>query len=339
MKRYGSKIISVGCYIPEKIVRTSNLEKELKLKERFGLSVGLLERLTGCAEHHEIATPDLNASDLAVKASKIALKNANLPVEKIDMLIFAACCQDLMEPATANIVAGKLGIKAIPVLDIKNACNAVINSIDIADSLITTGKVRNVLITSGEIASKYVDKNIKDMKDFEQKAAGLTLGDAGSALIMIPKKSDKEGIIASSFLSDCSQWNLAVIYGSGTMYPRDPDKNYFLSDSDKIISLALELIPPLVDKTLVESGWKPEDVDLVIAHQATKKVIYDIMRVCEVPQDRAVITVDKYGNTAAATIPIVLNEALKAGRLRTGSRVLMVGGASGFSAGAITLVW
>ncbi|OGC41756.1 hypothetical protein A2Y85_05250, partial [candidate division WOR-3 bacterium RBG_13_43_14] len=276
MKRYGSKIIAVSYFVPEKIVRTSDIEEKLQFKEKIGVPYGILERLTGCREHRE-APPGTDASDLAVAASRRALSKADISIEIIDLIIFAACCQDIYEPATANIIAEKLGAKKIQLFDIKNACNSFINSIDIVDSLISTGKVKYGLIASGEVASKYVDYNILNKDDLVLKASGLTLGDAGAALIMTENKADDDGFCASHFSSDGSQWRLATILGGGTMYPRDPKMCYFLSDGEKIIDLAFKKIPPEVKKVLAESGWTPNDVDLVIAHQVTIKIIHEIM--------------------------------------------------------------
>jgi len=163
MTKYGSKIISIGYYVPEKIVKVKDIEKKLKFKEKLGVPYGILERLTGCREHHE-ASPDVDASDLAVKASEAAIKQANISVKDIDLIIFAACCQDVTEPATANIIQEKLGATGAHVFDVKNACNSFINSMDIADSLISTGKAKTVLIAAGEVASKYIDWNIEKKK-------------------------------------------------------------------------------------------------------------------------------------------------------------------------------
>lgn len=338
MAKYGSKIISVGYYVPEKIVKIKDIEKNLKFKEKLGVPYGILERLTGCREHRE-AHPETNASDLAVKASEQAIKQAGISVKDIDLIIFGACCQDITEPATANIIQEKLGALGAQVFDVKNACNAFLNGMDIADSLISTDKVKTVLIAAGEVASIYVDLDIKKKEDLDLKASGLTLGDGGGAAIMTKSNTSESGLKASRFTSDGTQWRLAVIYGGGTMYPRDPSQCYFLSDSVKIIGLAFEKIPAIMIKVMKDAGWKPEDVDLVVPHQVTLKIITDIMNSVKIPFDRAIVTVDRYGNTAATTIPIALGTALESGRMKPGSKILLVGGAAGFSVGVLALVW
>ncbi len=336
-----SRIISVGTYIPEKVLKTIDIEKRIGFKEKLGLPYGLLEKLTGCRELH-VANPEMNSSDLAYKASLDALIKAKVTPEEIDVVIFCACCQDIMEPATANIIQDKLGALNAQVFDVKNACNAFLNGIDIADSMIRTSKASTVLITTGEIGTRWVDYNINSRDDFKTRMAGLTLGDAGASVIIKKFDYEEHGIVGSFFKSEGKHWNLAVVMTGGTKYPRDPpDRSltYFISDSEKIIELALENVSRAIIEVLKKIGWSPTDVDLVISHQVTVKIIKDIAECVKIPFERCMITVDRYGNTAAASIPLTLNDALNRGVLKPGMKVLLIGGAAGFSAGVIALVW
>jgi 3-oxoacyl-[acyl-carrier-protein] synthase-3 len=301
----------------------------------------MIERLTGCREHREVSS-DFNASDLAVAASRQALERANITQGEIDLLIFCACSQDITEPATANIIQEKIGATNAQVLDIKNACNSFINGLDIAESMIITGKSHNALVCSGEVLSRYVDFNIKTRKDLELRAAGLTLGDGGGAVVLQENGLNEHGIKGSRFISDGAQWRLAVVTAGGTMYPRapvDPSLTYFQSDSERIIALARERVPIVIRGVLEEVGWKPEDVDLVIPHQVTVRIIKEISATVGIEFEKNIITLDRYGNTAAASIPIAMNHALESKRLQPGMKILLVGGAAGFSAGAIALTW
>lgn len=304
-----SRIVSVGYVLPDKEVKTKDVEEELHLKERLGVPYGLLERLTGCRAHRE-APPETNASDLAVQASQNALNNAQISVDDLDLMVFCACCHDVPEPATANIVQEKLGAYNAHVFDIKNACNAFLNGIDVADSLIACGKASTALITTGEVTSKFVDKNIVRREDLQLKGAGLTLGDGGGAVILQQNNNAEHGLVATRFTSDGRHWRLAVVGEGGTMYPRDASRGYFWSDSEKIITLAFEKIPDVMRYVMKEAGWQPDDVDLVIPHQVTIKIIKDIMDDVKIPFERAVITVDRFGNTAASTIPIAMATAI-----------------------------
>ena len=336
-----SRIVSVASCIPEKIVRTVDIERSLKFEERLGLSYGILEKLTGCAAHRE-AGPGINASDLAVAAGQRAIDRAAITAADIDLIIFCACSQDITEPATANIVQEKIGAANAQVMDVKNACNSFINGIDIADAMIKTGKIETALICGGEILSRYVDLDINTRDDLDLRAAGLTLGDGGGAMV-VTKNNDKKGVIKGScFASDGAAWRLATVTAGGTMYPRspvDPGLTYFHSDSEKLIAMAREQVPIIIRRLLTDVGWRSEDVDLVLPHQVTVKIIKEISKAVGIGFEKNVITLDRYGNTAAASIPIALDYALQSDRVKPGMKILLVGGAAGFSAGAIALIW
>jgi len=337
-----SRILSIDYYVPDNVVRTIDIEKKLRFKERFGLPYGILTKMTGCKEHRE-ARGKMDASDLAVNAAKKVLEKAGIRPEDIDLLLFCACDHDIDEPATVNIVAEKLGIKGISAFDIKNACNSFINGIDIADGMIKSAKAKTVLVTTGEVITNWVCYNIRTKDELKYKAAGLTLGDGGAAAIVFPSE-DERGIIASHFETYGEYWKVATVMAGGTVYPRCPenselDVTFFLSDSEQILQLALEKIPPVMQKVMQRIGWKPENVDLVIGHQVTIKIMRDILNRVNIPFEKTVVTVDRYGNTGAASIPIALCTAIEQGRLKPGMKVLLVGGASGFSAGVIALIW
>ena len=336
-----SSIVSVASSIPEKKVRTLDIEKSLDFKVRLGLPHGILAKLTGCIEHRE-ADPGVNASDLAVAAGQSAIKRAAMTAADIDLIIFCACSQDITEPATANIVQEKTGATNAQVMDVKNACNSFINGLDLADALIKARKIETALICGGEVLTRYVDMAIGTRGDLELRAAGLTLGDGGGAMV-VTKSGGQEGVIKGScFASNGRAWRLATVMAGGTMYPRgpvDPGLTYFHSDSENLLSMARERVPIVIRKLLTDVGWQPEEVDLVVPHQVTVKIIKEISKAVGIDFAKNVITLDRYGNTAAASIPIALDHALQTGRVRSGMKVLLVGGAAGFSAGAIAMVW
>jgi 3-oxoacyl-[acyl-carrier-protein] synthase-3 len=146
------------------------------------------------------------------------------------------------------------------------------------------------------------------------------------------------GIRKSRFNSVGSAWELATIKGGGTLHPFDLSQLYFVSHSAGINKLALKYIPSTMLAMIKETGWKPEDVELVVPHQVTRGITERIMRIANMPIEKAIITVHKYGNTAAASIPLALADALEEGKVKPGSKIMLVGGASGFSVGIITVV-
>lgn len=337
VNRVSAVIAGVGRYVPDSIVSSKVIAERLNLWGRFKIPNGIIEKLTGVRERR-YAQDGEASSDMALKASEVALKRAGVSPEEVDTLIFAAASHDISEPATANILQERLNACNAHVLDVKNACNSFLNAVDIMDSLIQTGRCKVGLVASGEVLSKCINWEINSLKEFELGFAALTLGDGGGAVVLKAFEDGKRGVLKSHFISDGSTWELATIKAGGTKYMLDHSQAYFVSQSAKINRLAIRYVPPVIKSVLQKSGWQLEDVDLAVPHQVTRRIIVKISKLVKIPLDKVMITLNKYGNTAAASIPIALAEAVEDGLIREGSRVLLVGGASGFSAGAITVV-
>ncbi|MBN1918272.1 MAG: ketoacyl-ACP synthase III [Verrucomicrobia bacterium] len=329
-------IAGTGHYVPETVVTTADVDRRLAL-ERNGVG-RMVESLTGVRERRH-APPGANASDMAVNAACQALEHAGRRPDDVDLLIFAACSRDLTEPATANIVQTKLGARNAHVLDIANACNSFLSALDVADAQIATGRARCVLVCTGELLSSVINWDIKDKAELGTGFAALTLGDGGGAWVLEPARNDGRGLLESVFYSEGQHWELCVVRSGGSISPRhcEPD-TYFTSDPAPLNALAVEHLPRVIHEVLAKTGWTLDDVDLIAPHQVSTTITSELCRILGFPPERVSTTVDRYGNCAAASVPIAFGEALDAGRIGPGSKVLLVGGAAGFSAAAITLV-
>ncbi len=334
--RPSSTVTGSAHYVPETVVTSQDVDRRLTMKNN---GVGrLVESLTGVRERRH-ASPGQNASDMAVPAARQALERAGRTPEDVDLLIFAACSRDLTEPATANIVQTKLGASNAHVLDVANACNSFLNALDVADAQIATGRARCALVCTGELLSSVINWDLKDKADLDTGFAALTLGDGGGAWVLEPAADDGRGLLESEFYTDGRHWELCVVRSGGSMSPRhrDPD-TYFLSSPAPLNALAIEHLPRVIERVLDKTGWTLDEVDLIAPHQVSTAINAEICRITNFPLERVSTTVDRYGNCAAASVPIAFGEALDAGRIGPGSRVMLVGGAAGFSAAAITLV-
>ena len=338
-RKISTIVAGVGKYVPDSVIPTEYIEQWLHLKERFGLTAGMIDRLTGVRERRYAAQGEAS-SDMAVRASLKAIGQAGISPEDIDTIIFAAASQDIGEPATANIVQEKLGARNAHVFDTKNACNSFVNALDVMDAFIQTGRSRVGLVASGEVISRFINWNIDDRQSLKRFMAGLTLGDGGGAMVLTAANGRDEGrgIRGGSFLSDGSQWRLATITVGGNMEQFDPAKAFFASNGSELDKLASKHIPATIERLLKRLGWKLDEVDLVISHQYTEHTITNIATQMDFPLSKCMLTVRKYGNTASASIPIALADAIDEGRVGPGSRVLLVGGAAGFSAGVVGVV-
>lgn len=339
-RKMGTIIAGVGKYVPDQVVPTDSIQEWLKLKERFGIPLGMIERLTGVRERRMAADGEAS-SDMAVRASREAIRLAGMRPEDIDTIIFAAASQDVGEPATANIVQEKLGAVNAHVFDAKNACNSFVNALDIMDAFIQTGRSRVGLVASGEVITRFVKWDIDSKESLKRFMAGLTLGDGGGAMVLRGSNGpfDGRGIQGASFLTDGSQWRLATITAGGNLQPNfDPKEVFFASNGAELDKLAGKYIPLTMNRLLGRLGWELEEVDLVISHQYTENTIIKVAQNMHFPLSKCMLTVRKYGNTASASIPIALSEAIEEGWVGPGSKILLVGGAAGFSAGVVGIV-
>ncbi len=338
-KTPGSVVIAgVGRYLPEQSVSSTDVAVRVSAENGFRMPVSLIERLSGVA--HRYYSESGCSSDMAALAGKDALTNAHLAPQDMDMVIFAAASDDITEPATANIVQEKLGCTNASVFDVKNACNSFLNALDIAQAFVQTGRARRILVTTGEVLSPSINWHIDDAKDLYLKFAGLTLGDGGGACVVAASDEVGRGILPGRFVSDGSQWRLSTMLSGGTLMRHDTSKMYFESESKKMQALAVNAIPPLLRQVNEELGWDmARDVALVIPHQVSRRVIELISKKTGYPLERCVMTLDKVGNTAAASMPIALSIALEEGRIQPGDKILLVGGAAGFSAGVVPIIW
>jgi acyl-CoA:acyl-CoA alkyltransferase len=333
-----TRIAGLGVFLPETVRGTAETEKRLRNgNPHVKLATGLIKRMTGVETVH--VRPDgWETSDLAVEAARLALDDA--PGD-IDLVLFASASQDLIEPATSHIVSAKLGLEA-PVMDVKNACNSVLNAMEVADALIRSGAYRRVLIASGEAPSIAVRWDLRDHDHFIRSFPGYTMSDGGAALVLEAQSleaddSGEHGILASRFIAVSRHWDVGTLPGGGSMRPHDPDASYFDMNGRALQQAFLELGPEPVLQLLAENDWTWDDFDLVAIHQVALPYLPPIFERLGVPDDRTVLTVVDHGNLASVTLPLQLQIARERGMVREGSKVLLIGLAGGISLGLMAV--
>lgn len=347
-----STIAAVGAHLPPRIRTTAQTEHRLReANPGTPLPLGLISRMTGVTQVHE-REPGEQASDLAVHAARQALAASPEPV---DLLIFASASQDLIEPATSHIVNDKLGL-GVPVLDVKNACNSVLNAVQVAHALIVAGQARRVLIASGETPTSAVRWQVSGREQFVRSFPGYTMSDAGAALILEATDAAAgpgrhvadaraggalpggalpgAGVIDLAFSAASHHWTIGTLPTGGSMRPRDPDATYFDIDGRGLQRAFMALGPDLVTGLLARNGIALDDLDLVLMHQVAEPHLAPIAERLGLGVERILPTVAQHGNLASATLPIQLRQALDAGLVGPGSLVLLVGLAGGISLGA-----
>jgi len=324
-----SRVAALGVHLPERTRRTVETERELRDRNPgLRLPTGLIARMTGVETVH-VKPDDWQASDLAVAAARDALAESPGP---IDLVIFASASQDLVEPATSHIVAAKLGIDA-PVMDVKNACNSVLNAMEVGDALIRSGHYRRVLIASGEGPSVAVRWELRDHAQFISSFPGYTMSDGGAAVVLEASEDADAGILETRFRAVSRHWSIGTLPGGGTMRPHDLDAAFFDMDGRGLQRAFLELGPEPVLELLAARHVSWQDFSLVAIHQVAVPYLPPIFERLGVPMDRTIVTVGEHGNLASATLPLQLKLAREAGMIEPGGLALLIGLAGGISLG------
>jgi len=310
------------------------------------LEPGWLEHVTG-VRTRRWAQPHVQPSDLASAAATKALRSAGMDPLDVDTLVFAGITRDCLEPATANIVSEAVGTRNARVFDLINACNSLIDAIDIGDSLIQSGKARRVLVTTGERASLSINWQARTMEELLQAVASLVVGDGGGAVVLAPSDDSGRGFRAREFRSDATQWRHAIggrfrletqaceICGSIL------DRTFRCNGRD-LFAAAFGLLHPTMESVMERTSWAYDDLDLVFCHQPTRRFVekaIPLLGDAGAAARKLWWTADRLGNTSTASLPLAMAEAEAAGALAPGAKVLVLAPSSGVSAAAMTMVW
>ncbi|WP_251069557.1 3-oxoacyl-ACP synthase III family protein [Streptomyces sp. ISL-96] len=309
---------------------------------REGVRPGRLQHLVSDVQRRlleaHVRDDGQQASDLAVQAAAKALAAAGTAIEDVDLLLFASSCQDLLEPATAHIVAAKLGASC-PVFDVKNACNSVLNALQIARALIESSQHHTILITCGETPTLGTRWHLPDVKALHAAAAGYTVSDAGAALLLKPGPAGEQdpGVLTTVFSADSTAWEICTVQAGGSMNwrPTDDEPTYvrlqgnLSTTGQQHASRALAAYQHELE--LVRTS------KFIAIHQITVAQFHQTIAALGLPEERCLLTVAEHGNAASASLPLQLTLAQQTGHAGPGDLVALVGFASGFSAG-ITLI-
>jgi 3-oxoacyl-[acyl-carrier-protein] synthase-3 len=329
------RLLSVAAALPP-AVRTSE-EIEAIISERspgLRLRRGTVAAMTGIRTRR-VAADDVQCSDLAAQAGRDALARAGLGPRDVDVLIFAAAGQDLIEPATAHIVQHKLGTRC-QVFDVKNACNSFLNGVQLAESLILSGACSTALVTTGEVCSRAVNWRARDSDQLRENFPGYTMGDAGAAAVLARSPGDA-GIFYRGFASLSEHWELASIPCGGSMHPRGDDFTYLRGDGARLKRTFVEQGPRVFCRMMADAGVSYADFDRIFVHQVSVPYHTEMIAASGIPPGKVENTVTEFGNMASASIPVAFARAEARGAVGPGDRVLWLGMASGISVGVFMM--
>jgi 3-oxoacyl-(acyl-carrier-protein) synthase III len=332
-----SRIAGTGIYLPEERVTTRELMREIQSQERFGVSYEWLERVTGIKEKR-VTPPGILPSDMAVAAAKEAMERAKVTAREIDAIIYTGLTRDYLEPATAHIVQAKLGATNAIVFDVSNACHGFMNGIHVMDALIATRQVNNGLVVTGEQGSVFTRRSLETLKKTTERdqfmcwAAGLTVGDAGAAVVLGPKVAPDTGII--SFMLQ-SQGQHASLCTAGDTWT----KGAWFADMTAIVAEAGALIKAMFDELMYRRlKWQIQDLTRCLIHQIGTGA-FQIHKRLGVPSDIMPKTVDLLGNLITASIPLSIHRCATNREIGLGDKIFLSGQGSGISLSQAGVIW
>ncbi|WP_019633171.1 3-oxoacyl-ACP synthase III family protein [Actinomadura atramentaria] len=327
-----ARITAVAAHLPPDTMTSAEVEARVAAaSDGFRPLPTIVERMTGIRTRHVL--PDgAQASDLAVAAARAALADRGLPPDALDLLVFGSASQDMIEPATAHIVAAKLGASC-PVFDVKNACNSFLNGLQTAEALIRTGQAERALVCTGESPSRAVRWRVRDRAAFVDAFAGYTLSDGGAAVLL--EAAPDGGVFYRDFAAVSAAWGIGTLPGGGSAHPRDPEFTYFSGDGRRLKDAFVAAGPEIFRTALEKTGLTWDDFAVVAVHQVTLPYLEILRSMLDIPPGKLVVTLPEHGNLASASLPFQLATALADGRCRSGDRVALLGLAGGVSLGVL----
>ena len=321
-----SRIIGTGHYVPARVLTNFDLEKMVDTTDEWIVTrTGIRER--------RIAAEDEACSDLSLAACKEALAMARLDAKEIDGIIIGTISGDMQFPATAAFVQDRLGAINAAALDLSAACSGFIYGVNMGHAMIVSGQMERVLVVGAEVLTKFVD--------WSDRATCVLFGDAAGAVVLeaCPRG---EGILATHMKSDGALAELLCLPGGGSRHPLTPNTfsdrtRYIKMKGDGVFKWAVRAMVDATHNVLDQAGYSLSDVAVVIPHQANIRIIDAVAERLEIPRERVVVNLDRYGNTSSATIPVAYDEVVREKKLKPGDLVLFTGFGGGFTWGSVLL--
>ena len=319
-----SRILGTGAYAPERVLTNHDLEKLVDTSDEW-----IAER-TGIKQRH-IARDDETASDMALVAARRALESAGLNATDLDMIIVGTISGDVPMPACAAFLQRKLGAGPVPSFDVSAACAGFLYAMSIADQFVRTGVHKHILIVGVELLSRLVD--------WEDRTTCVLFGDGAGAAVIGPALADGRGILSTRLYTDASLTESLCIPAGGSRERITPEA--LVAKRDKVQMVGKDIFKAAVknmsqaSRAALDTAHMPTDnVRWVVPHQANLRIITQIAERLDIPLERFVINIERYGNTSSASIPIALDEAIRDGRIKPGDTVLMCALGAGVSWGS-----
>jgi 3-oxoacyl-[acyl-carrier-protein] synthase-3 len=321
-----SEVLASGGAVPERVVPNDFFSYLVEDADNWIFSrTGIRER--------RFATESESTSDLATAAARSALASGAIDATEIDCIIVGTSTADMILPATACMVQKNIGAKNAFAFDMNAVCSSFVFAVETADNFIRSGKYRKILVIGADTYSKILD--------FQDQTTCPLFGD-GAGAVVLGATTEKKGILQSTVRSDGGGWELIQVPSSGSRKPITAEsialrENTFKMEGKKVFVFATDVIPQIIEEVTAGAGVRPGDLDYIIPHQANVRIIDFISKKTGIAKEKFLLNLDRYGNTAAASVGLALDENLRRGVIKPGNLVLMMGFGGGLSWGGILI--
>ncbi len=320
-----SRIAGLGHYVPERVLTNADLEKLVETSDQW------IRDRTGIQERH-IAASHETASSLALNAARAALERARIDARDLDLVIAATTTPDGLFPSVASLIQSGLGATRAGAFDINAACVGFLSALATGSQFIAAGSCRRVLVVGTEVLSRIVN--------WEDRTTCVLFGDGAGALVL--EAAEFGGPLGFALRSDGSKRD--ALFADSPCGARDAGGNgpldcYIHMDGPAIFKFAVHAMTEALRATLAKSRLGVGDIDVLVPHQANLRIIQGVAKALGIPAEKAIVNIQKYGNTSSASIPIALSEAAREGRLHEGARVALCAFGGGLAWGSMLLEW
>jgi 3-oxoacyl-[acyl-carrier-protein] synthase-3 len=317
-----TRLVGTGSYLPGDPVTNDDL-----VARGIDTNDEWIVTRTGISSRY-LAEPGATASELGLSAARRALEMAGVDGSEIDLIIVATSTPDFIFPSTACLIQGQLGNKGATAFDVQAVCSGFVYALGIADKFIRSGSHKKALVIGTEVFSRILDWN--------DRGTCVLFGDGAGAVVL--EASDTPGILATALHADGSQSGILNVPGQvcGGQVTGDP---FLRMDGQAVFKFAVRVLADVAEEVCATAGIRSSEVDWLIPHQANIRIIDATGRKLGVDRNKVIVTVDRHGNTSAASVPLALDEAVRDGRIRRGQKVLLEGVGGGFTWGAALLVF
>jgi 3-oxoacyl-[acyl-carrier-protein] synthase III len=322
-----ARITGTGSYAPSRIMTNAELERMVATSDEW------IRERTGIRERH-IAASGEACSDLAVQAGRRALAAAGIAASDLDLILVATCTGDYPVPATACLVQHQLGATKAAACDLAAACCGFVYALSVADAYVRTG-MRHVLVIGSEVMSAITD--------WTDRNTCILFGDGAGAAVVSASEGER-GILSTHLRSDGSLCDLIAVPGGGSRTPPSEKvvaerTNFIKMKGNETFKVAVRTLEEIARETLAANQLQVEDLDLYVPHQANVRILKAVMERLGLPLEKVMLNLERYGNTSAASIPIALDEAVRAGRVQDGSLVMLGAFGAGLTWASALIRW